>query len=98
MSFELRSPLSRCRGIENRDFPDSNPKHHELLQVILEECMADAQLTTILLTARRRVPASHCSRSASTCAQLTPKVTSDSRSAREKHVELEESLIEFGAG
>jgi NtrC-family two-component system sensor histidine kinase KinB len=97
LSHELRTPLTSLAlsaELMNRDFPDSNPKHHELLQVILEECMRMRQLTDNLLNlARGEIPAITLQQKRLDLAQLATEVTKRfAIQAREKHVELEESI------
>src|SRR5260370_3722221 len=77
----------------NRDF-DSNPKHHELLQVILEECTRMRQLTDNLLNlARGEIPAITLQQKRRDLARLAAEVTKRfAIQAREKHVALEEMI------
>jgi len=96
LSHELRTPLTSLAlsaELMNRDF-DSNPKHHELLQVILEECTRMRQLTDNLLNlARGEIPAITLQQKRLDLARLAAEVTKRfAIQAREKHVTLEESI------
>src|SRR5260370_28088814 len=77
----------------NRDF-DSNPKHHELLQVILEECLRMRQLTDNLLNlARGEIPAITLQQKRLDLARLAAEVTKRfTIQAREKHIEVVDNL------
>lgn len=97
LSHELRTPLTSLAlsaELMNRDFPDSNAKHHELLQVILEECTRMRQLTDNLLNlARGEIPAITLQQKRLDLAQLAAEVTKRfAIQAREKQVALEESI------
>src|SRR5260370_24799574 len=78
LSHELRTPLTSLAlsaELMNRDF-DSNPKHHELLQVILEECTRMRQLTDNLLNlARGEIPAITLQQKRLGLARLVAQVT-----------------------
>ena len=97
LSHELRTPLTSLAlsaELMNRDFPDTNAKHHELLQVILEECLRMRQLTDNLLNlARGEIPAITLQQKRLDLAHIAAEVTKRfAIQAREKHVELEESI------
>ncbi len=97
LSHELRTPLTSLAlsaELLSRDFPDSNPKHNELLQVILEECLRMRQLTDNLLNlARGEIPAITLLQKRLDLARLAAEVTKRfALQAREKQVEIEESI------
>jgi NtrC-family two-component system sensor histidine kinase KinB len=97
LSHELRTPLTSLAlsaELLSRDFPDSNPKHNELLQVILEECLRMRQLTDNLLNlARGEIPAITLLQKRLDLARLAAEVTKRfAIQAREKQVEIEESI------
>lgn len=97
LSHELRTPLTSLAlsaELMSRDFPDANPKHSELLQVILEECLRMRQLTDNLLNlARGEIPAITLQQKRLDLARLAAEVTTRfAIQAREKHIDLEQSI------
>jgi NtrC-family two-component system sensor histidine kinase KinB len=97
LSHELRTPLTSLAlsaELLSRDLQESNPKHHELLQVILEECSRMRQLTDNLLNlARGEIPAITLQQKRLDLARLAAEVTKRfALQAREKQVEIEESI------
>ena len=98
LSHELRTPLTSLAlsaELMNRDSPESNnPKHNELLQVILEECSRMRQLTDNLLNlARGEMPAIAVQQKRLDLARLAAEVTRRfTLQAREKQIEIQESI------
>ena len=98
LSHELRTPLTSLAlsaELMSRDLTESNnPKHNELLQVILEECSRMRQLTDNLLNlARGEVPAITLQQKRLDLARLAAEVTKRfALQAREKQVAIEESI------
>jgi NtrC-family two-component system sensor histidine kinase KinB len=98
LSHELRTPLTSLAlsaELMSRDFAETNPKHKELLQVILEECTRMRQLTDNLLNlARGEIPAAiTLQQKRLDLARLASEVTKRFViQAREKHVDIEESI------
>jgi NtrC-family two-component system sensor histidine kinase KinB len=97
LSHELRTPLTSLAlsaELMSRDLADSNPKHKELLQVILEECSRMRQLTDNLLNlARGEIPAITLQQKRLDLARLAAEVTKRfAIQAREKQIEIEESI------
>ncbi len=97
LSHELRTPLTSLAlsaELMSRDLNESNPKHNELLQVILEECSRMRQLTDNLLNlARGEIPAITLQQKRLDLARLAAEVTKRfTIQAREKHIEVQESI------
>jgi two-component system, NtrC family, sensor histidine kinase KinB len=97
LSHELRTPLTSLAlsaELLSRDLRESNSKHFELLQVILEECSRMRQLTDNLLNlARGEIAAITLQQKRLDLAQLAAEVTKRfAIQAREKQIEIQESI------